>query len=116
MGKHTSSTKLVMEKTLELFERIVDSNLLTRRLTISANHLLPESEVQSEHQAVQLTLFDDPEETAKRDEDEAREKRMQRAMLDIKSRFGPNAILKGTSYQDAATGIERNKSIGGHHA
>ena len=115
MGKHTSSTKLVMEKTLELFERIVDSNLLTRRLTISANHLLPESEVQSEHQAVQLTLFDDPEETAKRDEDEAREKRMQRAMLDIKNRFGPNAILKGTSYQDAATGIERNKSIGGHH-
>lgn len=62
-----------------------------------------------------LTLFDDPEEIAKRDEDEAREKRMQRAMLDIKNRFGPNAILKGTSYQDAATGIERNKSIGGHH-
>ena len=115
MGKHTSSTKLVMEKTLELFERIVDSNLLTRRLTISANHLLPKSEVQSEHQTVQLTLFDDPEEIAKRDEDEAREKRMQRAMLDIKNRFGPNAILKGTSYQDAATGIERNKSIGGHH-
>ena len=100
MGKHTSSTKLVMEKTLELFERIVDSNLLTRRLTISANHLLPKSEVQSEHQTVQLTLFDDPEEIAKRDEDEAREKRMQRAMLDIKNRFGPNAILKGTSYQD----------------
>lgn len=116
MGKHTSSTKLVMEKTLELFERIVDANLLTRRLTVSANHLLPESEVQTSVQAKQLTLFDDPEEIARQDEDEAREKRMQRAMLDIKSRFGPNAILKGTSYQDAATGIERNKSIGGHHA
>ena len=115
MGRHTSSTKLIMDKTLELFERIVDKKLLTRRLTITANHLLPESEVQMEHAAEQLTLFDEPEDIGKREEEEARERRMQRAMLDIKSRFGPNAILKGTSYQDAATGIERNKSIGGHH-
>ena len=115
LGRHTSSTKLIMDKTLELFERIVDKKLLTRRLTITANHLLPESEVQMEHAAEQLTLFDEPEDIGKREEEEARERRMQRAMLDIKSRFGPNAILKGTSYQDAATGIERNKSIGGHH-
>ena len=115
MGRHTSSTKLIMDKTLELFERIVDKKLLTRRLTITANHLLPESEVQTEPVAEQLTLFDEPEDIGKREEEEARERRMQRAMLDIKNRFGPNAILKGTSYQDAATGIERNKSIGGHH-
>ena len=115
MGRHTSSTKLIMDKTLELFERIVDKKLLTRRLTITANHLLPESEVQTEPIAEQLTLFDEPEDIGKREEEEARERRMQRAMLDIKNRFGPNAILKGTSYQDAATGIKRNKSIGGHH-
>lgn len=115
MGKHTSSTRLIMEKTLELFERIADKKLLTRRLTITANHLLPESEANANVCAEQLTLFDDPDAIARRDEDEAREKRMQKALLDIKSRFGPNAILKGTSYQDAATGIERNKSIGGHH-
>lgn len=115
MGRHTSSTKLIMDKTLELFERIVDKKLLTRRLTITANHLLPESDVQTEPVAEQLTLFDEPEDIGKREEEEARERRMQRAMLDIKNRFGPNAILKGTSYQDAATGIERNKSIGGHH-
>jgi len=47
---------------------------------------------------------------------EEKEKRMQRAILDIKNRFGPNAVMKGTSYQDAATGIERNDSIGGHKA
>ena len=114
LGRHTSSTKLIMDKTLELFERIVDKKLLTRRLTIAANHLLPESEVQTGPVAEQLTLFDEPEDIGKREEEEARERRMQRAMLDIKNRFGPNAILKGTSYQDAATGIERNKSIGGH--
>lgn len=116
MGKHTSSTKLITEKTLELFERIVDKKLLTRRLTITANHLLGESEAQSNAGAEQLTLFDDPDAIAKREADDAREKRMQKAVLEIKNRFGPNAVMKGTSYQDAATGIERNESIGGHKA
>lgn len=116
MGKYTSSTKLIMEKTLELFERIVDRQLLTRRLTITANHLLAEDEVPSASGAEQLTLFDDPEDIAKREADDAREKRVQKAVLDIKNRFGANAIMKGTSYQEAATGMERNKSIGGHKA
>ena len=115
MGKHTSSTRLITEKTIELFERIVDKKLLTRRLTITANHLLSESDAQANAGAEQLTLFDVPEDIKKREADEAREKRMQKAVLDIKNRFGPNSIMKGTSYQDAATGIERNKSIGGHH-
>ena len=116
MGKHTSSTRLITEKTVELFERIVDKKLLTRRLTITANHLLSESEAQANAGAEQLTLFNDPEDVEKREADEAREKRMQKAVLDIKNRFGPNSIMKGTSYQDAATGIERNRSIGGHKA
>ena len=116
MGKHTSSTKLIMEKTLELFERIVDKDLLTRRLTITANHLLPESEVQASGENIQLNLFDDPEETARREAEEERERRMQKALLTIKGKFGPNAILKGTSYQECATARERNESIGGHKA
>lgn len=116
MGKHTSSTKLITEKTIELFERIVDSKLLTRRLTITANHLLSEDEAKKSIGAEQLKLFDDPDAIAQNEENEAREKRMQKAMIDIKKRFGPNAIMKGTSYQDAATGIERNESIGGHKA
>ena len=115
MGRHTSSTKLIMEKTLALFDRITNQTLLTRRLTISANRLLPESEVNEAVYAEQLTMFENVEDVSRREEDEAREKRIQRAMIDIKGRFGPNAILKGTSYQDAATGIERNQSIGGHH-
>jgi DNA polymerase V len=116
MGKHTSSTKLITDKTLELFERIVDKKLLTRRLTISANHLLFESEVDTSSAAEQLTLFDDPDEIEQREQAEQREKRMQKAVIDIKKRFGPNAILKGTSFQDGATAKERNESIGGHKA
>ncbi len=116
MGKHTSSTKLITDKTIELFERIVDSKLLTRRLTITANHLLSEEEAKKSMGAEQLTLFDDPDSIAKNDANEDREKRMQKAMIDIKKRFGPNAILKGTSFQDGATAKERNESIGGHKA
>ena len=116
MGKHTSSTKLITEKTLELFERIVDKKLLIRRLTITANHLLTEDEAKASAGAEQLTLFDIAEDIEKKDAVEAKEKRMQKAILDIKNRFGPSAVMKGTSYQDAATGIERNESIGGHKA
>jgi len=114
MGRHTSSTKLITEKTVELFERISDKNLLIRRLTITANHLLTEKEAEEAAVSEQLTLFETPEALLQRDTEEKREKRMQKAMLDIKNRFGPNAIMKATSYQDAATGIERNQSIGGH--
>ena len=101
---------------MDLFERIVDKKLLTRRLTITANHLLTEEEARASAGAEQLTLFDEPEDIAQREADEAKEKRMQKAIRDIKKRFGPNAVMKGTSYQDAATGIERNESIGGHKA
>jgi len=97
-----------------LFERISDKNLLIRRLTITANHLLTEKEAEEAAVSEQLTLFETPEALLQRDTEEKREKRMQKAMLDIKNRFGPNAIMKATSYQDAATGIERNQSIGGH--
>ena len=115
MGKYTSSTKLIMEKTLELFDRIVDKKLLTRRLNITANRLLTEEEARANAPMKQLSLFDDPQEMAQRDAQEEREERRQKAVLAIKNRFGANAIMKGTSYQDAATGIERNKTVGGHH-
>ena len=115
MGKYTSSTKLITEKTLDLFDRIVDKKLLTRRLTITANRLLTEAEAKGTGAMEQISLFDDPKEILQKEEDEAREKRRQQAILAIKGKFGANAIMKGTSYQEAATGIERNKTVGGHH-
>lgn len=112
MGKHTSSTKLITEKTLELFDNVVDKTLLTRRLTITANHLLTEDEAIETVDVNQLSLFESQEETEQR---ELEEKSLQKALLSIKNKFGANAVMKGTSYQNAATGLERNKSIGGHH-
>lgn len=115
LGKHSSSTRLITEKTLELFDRILDKSLLTRRLTITANHLLTEEEAKASAPGEQLTIFDEPEAMAEKEAEDELEKRKQKALIAIKNRFGPNAIMKGTSYQEAATGLERNKSIGGHH-
>lgn len=112
MGKHTSSTKLITEKVLELFECIVDKSLLTRRLTISANHLLTEEESKETVEVNQLSLFESYEDV---EQSYSEEKSLQKALLKIKNKFGPNAVMKGTSYQNGATGLERNRSIGGHH-
>lgn len=45
-----------------------------------------------------------------------REKRMQKAMIDIKKKFGKNAILKGMNLEEGATAKVRNEQIGGHKA
>ena len=120
MGKHTSSTRLVTEKTLELFDRITDPKLLVRRLNITANHIVAEGEVVKDSAPQQLSLFDDPNELeirqAQEDAAEEKERKIQKAMIHIKERFGANAILKGTNFQEGATARERNQTIGGHKA
>ena len=115
-ARHTSSTKLLLEKTLELYDRVVDRKLLVRRLSITANRLLSEEEAAERDFPEQLTIFDSEEELSLRDEAAEKEKRMQKAMIDIKGRFGANAILKGTNLLEGATARERNRSIGGHKA
>ena len=79
------------------------------------NEFVDLSDITPEQIAHELTMSGlEVEDIEKKDADEEKEKRMQKAILDIKNRFGPNAVMKGTSYQDAATGLERNMSIGGH--
>ncbi len=118
LGRFTSSTRLIMDKVTELYERIVDKNLTVRRMYVVANHVKPESEIKAEPEQIQLTLFDDPEEIERKQaaEKAAREKerRLQKASIELKKKYGKNAILKGMNLQEGATTIERNKSIGGH--
>ncbi|WP_312501380.1 Y-family DNA polymerase [Lacrimispora sp.] len=120
LGRQTSSTKLILEAITELFERIVDKNLLVRRVNITANHVVDEKNVQKPDDFEQLDLFTDyAAEQAKKEEEEAglaREKSMQKAMLDIKKKYGKNAILKGINLEEGATTVDRNKQIGGHKA
>lgn len=118
--KQTSSTKIIMEAALELFDRIVDKRLLVRRVNVVANRVVRESEIKKEGQMEQLSLFTDYAVQEKRQAEEAadleREKKMQKAVLDIKKKFGKNAILKGMNLQEGATAKDRNSQIGGHKA
>lgn len=117
---HTSSTKKIMCAASELFDRIVDKNLLVRRLNIVANHVLPEADAPKNDGYVQLDLFTDYaalEANQERERAELeREKKMQQAMLTIKKKFGKNAILKGMNLEEGATAKDRNRQIGGHKA
>ena len=101
----TSSTQQLLDATMGLYDRIVDRRFKIRRLNVVANHVADESVAQSE----QMELFMDPGVDDK-------ERRQQEAILEIRRRFGKNAILKGMNFEDGATAIERNGQIGGHKA
>jgi len=113
-NKTTSSTMLI-NALVELFDRIVDRNLLVRRLTIAACKLQDETEISKGFSGEQLNLFTDYD-TKSNSEELSREKKMQDAVVTIKHKFGKNAIFKGMNLQEGATAIDRNGQIGGHKA
>ena len=116
----TSSTRLIIDAVTELFERIVNKDLLIRRLNLTVNHVVSEESVTRDAVPEQLDLFTDYEALEqKRQKEKAaldKERRMQEAQLKIKQRFGKNAILRGLNFDEGATARERNKQIGGHKA
>ena len=120
LKEKTSSSHIITDAMMELYDRIVDKNLLIRRLNIATCKLIREEDVEIKEYAEQLTLFDDPEALLRSREEEKtaleREKRMQKAVIGIKKRFGKNAILKGMNLQEGATAKDRNAQIGGHKA
>ena len=120
IGQMSSSTKQIMAAVLRLYDRIVDKKLLVRRMYVVANHITDAAAAKAAPQFEQLDLFAEAAEEKEKREKEAaalaREERLQQAMLAIKKRYGKNAILHGTSYEEGATGRERNKQIGGHKA
>lgn len=118
LGKYSSSTKQILDAVMELYDRIVDKNLWIRRVTVTANHVIPEEKAQREYCFEQLSLFSDADTQAKEEEEKAlaREKKMQQATLAIRKKYGKNAIIKGSNLQEGGTTIERNRQIGGHKA
>ena len=120
LKRQTSSTMLITDAVMELYDRIVDKNLLIRRINITANRLVDENVAKKEEKYEQLDLFTDykakEQEQAEEDAVLEREKRMQQTMLTIKKKFGKNAILKGMNLQEGATAKDRNEQIGGHKA
>lgn len=125
LGKHTSSTEIISKCVQELYDRVVNHDLLIRRLNLTTNHVVPEDSPTLRKEKwggtpIQLDLFTDyekiKEENQQQEEKLTRERRMQEALLGIKRRYGKNSILRGLNLEEGATAIERNKQIGGHKA
>ncbi|MBQ3504983.1 MAG: DNA methylase [Oscillospiraceae bacterium] len=120
LGKFTSSTKRILKAVDTLYDSIVDSNLLVRRLNITACRIADEAHAPTSELAEQLDLFSDYEaqgrQFAQKEEDAEREKRRQQALLTIRKKYGKNAILKGMNLEEGATARDRNAQIGGHKA
>ena len=110
----TSSTKIIMEATMKLYERIMNKKLLVRRINITANNVVDEETAKQEKNFEQIDLFTNYQEKVEKRKEEQTEKELQKAMIDIKKKYGKNAILKGMNLQEGGTTIERNGQIGGH--
>ena len=120
LDRQTSSTRLITDAVMELYERITDPALMIRRVNICACRVVPEDEISSADSYEQLDLFTDYDEAeqlrSKENERLSKEKALQKATIDIKSKYGKNAILKGTNFLEGAMTIERNNQVGGHKA
>lgn len=118
LEKKTSSTKIIMNGFLKLYDDIVNNKLLIRKINICAGNLSDESEVKHENEYEQVNLFTNYKELEKQREKETKElqneRKLQETIINIKNKYGKNAILKGMNLEEGATTIERNGQIGGH--
>ncbi len=120
LDKPTSSANIITKAAAGLFDRIINKHLLARRVYLTAGNVVDENEVQENAAYEQLDMFTDYGEAFERKEKEAaalkREKNMQLAVLEIKKKYGKNALLKGMNFEEGATAADRNNQIGGHRA
>ena len=120
LDRQTSSTRIIVEAMLGLFDRIVDKKLLVRRVNISANRVVNESTVDTFAPMEQMDLFTDYEELERKQKAEQaaleREKKAQKAIIELRKKYGKNAVLKGMNLQEGATTKDRNEQVGGHKA
>ena len=110
----TSSTKIITEAVMKLYQRIMNKRLLVRRINLTANNVVNELALENEKHYEQMDLFTDYHQKEQEKKNEQREKNLQKAVISIKHRYGKNAIIKGMNLQEGGTTIERNGQIGGH--
>lgn len=114
LGKFTSSTAVLVEKFDKLFGKTANHDLLVRKLNLCASFTLDEKTAAENRAAEQISFFDDASATASEDEKTEKERKRQEAVLEIRKKYGKNAMLKGMNFEPGATGKSRNKQIGGH--
>ena len=117
LDHNTSSSKIIIDNMVKLYDKIVNKNLLIKRINMTANTI--DESVEKEKVAYeQLDLFTNYEEDEKQREEnrisEEEEHKLQHVLIDIKNKYGKNAILKGMNLEEGGTTIDRNNQIGGH--
>lgn len=116
----TSSSSIISKTATELYDRIVDHNLMIRRLSLTTNHVINEKQAKTKATSVELDLFTENEQNDRETQEEndrlKKERRIQKTLLEIKKKYGKNTILKGLNFEDGATARLRNNQIGGHKA
>ena len=110
----TSSTKVIMKAVMTLYEKIMNKDLLTRRINITANNVVDVKVAEQENATEQLDLFTDYKQKEEEKKAEQKERNLQKTMLNIKKKYGKNAILKGMNFLEDGTTIDRNTQVGGH--
>lgn len=110
----TSSTKIITDKFIKLYDEIINKDLFVRRVTLSASDVVNEDDYKNVLTYEQMNMFIDYEQLAKQRQKERKEKCLQKAVLNIKEKYGKNSILKGMNFEENGTTIERNGQIGGH--
>ena len=101
---------------MQLYDRIINKELLTRRVTISANNVINTKEAENNKSFEQIDLFMDYKQKEQEQLVEKKERNLQKAMINIKGKYGKNAIIKGMNLEKAGTTIDRNNQVGGHRA
>ena len=118
LNHKTSSTRVITKELMKLYKKIVNPVLLTRRINITACNLEKDDKISSISSYHQFNLFSDIDEQNKElDNDlsnEKDERKVQKAILEIKNKYGKNAILKGMNLLEGSTTIDRNNQVGGH--
>ena len=110
----TSSTKIITDKVMELYENIINKKLLVRRINITASDVVNEQDYKNIKEYEQMNMFIDYSKLEMQKKQEKDEKNLQKAILNIKDKYGKNAILRGMDFIEDATTIERNNQVGGH--
>jgi len=122
LERYTSSTRMLMEAFTELYERIINRELTCRRINLTACRVISEKEAEQIPAAAgeQMSMFVDYDELDRERQKEKdgllRERKMQNTIIDIKKKYGKNAILRGMNLEEGATAKDRNEQIGGHKA
>ena len=114
LDKKTSSSKRIQQKAQELFERIINQDLLVRRITITAGNVSSKDSNKKEINYEQMNLFTNIEEEQEREKEEEKEEQLQKILISIKNKYGKNSILKGMNLEEGGTAIARNAQVGGH--